>query len=118
MVPHKVADMDLHEDAMQKLNRRGTLHFVKNVLIQRMKMGASLSHSDSNSQASRFNRNLAGLAGSRGLGVLDGDLNRNNGDLENGGRDGFLDAFGDKKKTGLERGRLDKTGGLIMIAHE
>ena len=111
--------MDLHEDGLQKLNRRGTLAFVKNVLISRMRNGGGSVDGESNSQASRFGRNLANLTSGHGLGVVDADLmGQGGGDLENGGRGGYLDSRGNKKKTGLERGRLDKTGGMIMIANE
>lgn len=87
--------------------------FMKSALVQQMRMRSQMDRDkDSDSAASRFDRNLKNLQGSFGSGAkqamqgMKSEIGR-----------GSLGLKGTvNKETGFERNRLDRTGGEIMIA--
>ena len=95
--------------------RRGTITFLKNVLVQRLNMQANNKNSEIDRQSSLGNKNMPFNQLSDGFGGL-ADKNVNPRGNEVGA--GFTDKNNKGGANWFEKNRLDKTGGLIMIAKE
>jgi hypothetical protein len=69
ITPAEIGAQNLSTDAQLKFQRRGTMMFMKSALVQQMRMRSQIDRDkDSDSAASRFDRNLKNLQGSFGTG--------------------------------------------------